>query len=113
MIRSLKELSIVPQDFPVPMDRAMRETKVNRVKEAEMDELEVDHPKNLKLVDIEERIGSLRSKLNFKKVEEEDFEEGKKCEDLKKRWLRDYADIFKEVLTREDRLKNCKEMCHT
>ena len=56
------------------------------------------------MVDIEERIGSLRSKLNFKKLEEEDYEEGKKCEDLKKRWLRDYADIFKEVLTREDRL---------
>ena len=101
---TLKELSIVPQDFPLPMDRAMRETKVNRVKEAQMDELEVDHPENLKLVDIEERIVSLRSKLNFKKVEEEDFEEGKKCEDLKKRWLRDYADIFKEILTREDRL---------
>ena len=101
---TLKDLSIVPQDFPLPMNRAMRETKVNRVKEAQMDELEVDHPENLKLVDIEERIGSLRSKLNFKKLEEEDYEEGKKCEELKKRWLRDYADIFKEVLTMEDRL---------
>ena len=40
----LKELSIVPQDFPLPMDRDMRETMVNRVKEAQMDELEVDHP---------------------------------------------------------------------
>ena len=96
---TLKELSIVPRDFPLPMDRAMRETKLNRVKEAEMDELEVDHPENLKLVDIEERIGLLRSKLNFKKVEEEDFEEGKKCEDLKKRSV-----TMQEILTREDRL---------
>ena len=92
------------QDFRLSMDRDMRETKVNRVKEVQMDELEVDHPENLKLVDIEERIESLWSKLNFKKLEEEDFEEGKKYEDLKKRWLRDYADIFKEILTREDML---------
>ena len=62
---TLKELSIVPQDFPLLMDRDMRETKVNGAKEAQMDELEVDHPENLKLV---ERIGSLRSKLNFKKL---------------------------------------------
>ena len=38
-------------------------------------------------------------------MEEEDYEEGKKCKVLRKRWLRDYADIFKETLTREDRLK--------
>ena len=37
---TLKELSIVPKDFPLPMDRGMRETKMNRVKERERDELE-------------------------------------------------------------------------
>ena len=42
--------------------------------------------------------------MGFKKLELEDFEEGKKCEELKKRWLRDFSDIFKETLTREDRL---------
>ena len=89
------ELSIIPQDFPLPMNRAMRETKVNRVKEAERDELENDHPDNLKLVNIEERICSLRSKLIFKKIEEENYEEDRKCEELQKRWLCYYADIFK------------------
>ena len=55
-------------------------------------------------MDIEERIGSLWSKLNFNKIEEEYYEEERKCEELKKRWLRNYADIFKETLTKEDRL---------
>ena len=90
---TLKELSIIPQDFPLPMNRAMRETKVTRVKEAERDELENDHPENLKLVNIEKRIGSLRSKLNFKKIEGEEYEKERKC---------DYADIFKETITKED-----------
>ena len=37
---TLKELSIVSKDFPLPMDRGMRETKINRVKERESEELE-------------------------------------------------------------------------
>ena len=37
-----------------------------------MYELEGDNLERLKLVDIEERIGCLRTKLNFKKMEEED-----------------------------------------
>ena len=105
LLDTLKELSIVSREFPLPMDRAMRETKLNRVKEAERDESEMDELERLKLVDNEERIGSLRTELNFKKMEEEDYEEEKKCKALRKRWLRDCADIFKETLTREDRLK--------
>ena len=74
---TLKKLSIVPKDFPLPMDRGMRETKMSRVKERERDELESESVERLKLIEIEERIGSLRTKLSFKKLEEEDYEEGK------------------------------------
>ena len=49
---TLKELSIVPRDFPLPMDRAMRETKLNRVKEAEMDEQEEYNLERLMLVEM-------------------------------------------------------------
>ena len=42
--------------------------------------------------------------MSFKKLEEEDFEEGMKCEEFTKKWLKDFLDIFKETLTREDRL---------
>ena len=35
---------------------------------------------------------------------EEDWEEERKCEELKKQWLRDFADIFKEDLGKEDRI---------
>ena len=37
---TLKELSIVSKDFPLPMDRGMRESKMNRVKEREREESE-------------------------------------------------------------------------
>ena len=32
------------------------------------------------------------------------MEENRKCEELRKQWLRDFADIFKETLSKEDRL---------
>ena len=67
---TLKELSIVSKDFPLPMDRGMRETKLKRVKEREREELESESLERLKLVEIEERIGSLRTKLSFQKLEE-------------------------------------------
>ena len=60
---TLKELSIVPKDFPLPMDRGMRETKINRVRERE-EEIEKESAERLKLIDIKERIGSIRTTLN-------------------------------------------------
>ena len=82
----------------------MRETKINRVRERE-EEIEKESAERLKLIDIKERIGSIRTTLNVNEIEEEDFEEEKKYEELRKTWLRDFLDIFKENLTKEDRLK--------
>ena len=101
---TLKELSIIPKDFPLPMDRGMRESRLNRVKEREKEESESEDIERQKLVEIKERIGSLRTKLSFQELEEEDVEENRKCEELRKQWLRDFSDIFKETLSKEDRL---------
>ena len=38
----------------------------------------------------------------MKQMGEEDWEEERKCEKLKKQWLKDSSDIFKEDLTKED-----------
>ena len=85
---TLKELSIVSKDFPLPMDRGMRESRMNRVKEREKEESESESIERQKLVEIKERIGSLRTKLSFQDLKEEDLEESRKCEELRKRWLR-------------------------
>ena len=75
---TLKELSIVSKDFPLPMDRGMRESRMNRVKEREREESESESIERQKLVEIKERIGSLRTKLSFQDLKEEDLEESKK-----------------------------------
>ena len=46
----------------------------------------------------------MRSKLEMNQLTEEDWEEERKCEELKKQWLRDFSDIFKEDLGKEDRI---------
>ena len=84
----------------------MRESIFNRVKEREKEESESEEIEKQKLVEIKERIGSLRTKLSFQELEEEDVEENRKCEELRKQWLRDFSDIFKETLSKEDRLDN-------
>ena len=100
---TLKELTIIPRDFPLPMDRSMREPRVRRIKETE-EEAEVEKAEKLKHFDLKERVGSMRSKLEMNQMGEEDWEEERKCEELKKQWLRDFSDIFKEDLTKEDRI---------
>ena len=98
---TLKELSIIPKDFPLPMDRGMRESRLNRVKEREKEESESEEIERQKLVEIKERISSFRTKLSFQELEEEDVEENRKCEELRKQWLRDFSDIFKETLKKK------------
>ena len=48
-------LSIIPKDFPLPMDRGMRESRLNRVKEREKEESESEDIERQKLVEIKER----------------------------------------------------------
>ena len=46
----------------------------------------------------------MRSKLDMNEQAEDDWEEERKCEELKRQWLRDFSDIFKEDLGHEDRI---------
>ena len=56
------------------------------------------------LFTLPERVGSLRSHLEMKEMTEDDWEDEKRCNDLKKQWLRDFPDVFKEDLGKEDRI---------
>ena len=56
------------------------------------------------LFTLQERVGSLRSHLEMKEMTEDDWEDEKRCNDLKKAWLRDFPEVFKEDLGREDRI---------
>ena len=46
----------------------------------------------------------MRSKLEMNELTEDDWEEERKCHELKKQWLGDFRDIFKEDLGKEDRI---------
>ena len=80
---SLK-LTIVPCDFPKPIDRNMREPKIRRVKDNEDEWEEEEKVERRRLFTLQERVGSLRSKLEVTEMTEDDWEEEKKCQDLKK-----------------------------
>ena len=86
---TLKDLSIVPSNFPCPMDESIRDHKVRRVVDEEEED---DWPeqklreekqrgkekqrerkvKDNKLYTLQECIGSLRSQLSFKQENEEE-----------------------------------------
>ena len=51
---------------------------------------------------LQERVGSLRTHLELKEMNEEEWEDEKACSNLKKSWLRDYPDVFKEDLDMND-----------
>ena len=57
-----------------------------------------------RLYTLQERVGSLRSQFSFKQVNEKEWEEEKECEEIRKAWLRDYPEVFKEDLSKEDRI---------
>ena len=58
-----------------------------------------------RLCTLQERVGSLQSQLSFKQVNEEEWKEEKECEEIRKAWLRDYPQVFKEDLSKEDRIQ--------
>ena len=121
---TLKELSVVPWNFPTPMDPHRREPKAPKArrvrdyeeedewltqKEREDEEEEGKRQKERKLEErelytLQERVGSLRTHLEMKEMSEEDWEDEKRCSDLKKAWLKDFPEVFKEDLGREDRI---------
>ena len=116
---TLKELTIVPSNFPCPMDKTKLEARTRRVRkeeeewwpqgETEDEEEEGNKQKKRKveereLCTLQERVGSLRSHLEMKEMNEEEWEDEKACSNLKKSWLRDYPDVFKEDLDMNDRI---------
>merc|ERR1712055_1075622 len=100
---TLVELSIVPPDFPCPMNSAIRDHKIRRVEPVDGVE-EVQKVESSKWGTIKERIGSLRSQLSFQQENmKEDLDEDE-CEAMKQSWLKDFSQVFKEDLTIEDRI---------
>ena len=83
--------------------RKMREPRVRRIREHE-EGAEEEKVEKVEHFTLQERVGSMRSKLEMNQLTEEDWEEERKCEELKKQWLRDFRDIFKEDLGKEDRI---------
>ena len=57
-----------------------------------------------KLVTIQERQGSVRSALQFHKVNEETIDEDQNVEKLRKKLLRKYSAVFKRDLGKDDRV---------
>ena len=64
----------------------------------------LDTEVGLKLVSIQERQGSVRSALQFHRVNEETIDEVQDVEKLRKKHLRKYAVVFKRDLGPEDRV---------
>ena len=95
---TLKDLSIVPKDFPNPMNPAMRDNRVRRVIEEEEEE-------NLMTkFSLQERVDHLTEQLRPDRVNERDLEDEVRCEAMKQSWLTDFSDVFKEDLSQEDRI---------
>ena len=65
----------------------MRETKIKRIRERE-EEIEMESAEKLKQFDIKERVGSMRTTLDINHMEEDDWEEDRKYEELRKHGLR-------------------------
>ena len=91
----LIEWTILPADFPNPQDPEERETKARKVT--------VKESTTEKLVEIKEKKGSQRSKIRFNEQMEDDYDSGNQLEELKNTLLKEYSDIFKTELTREDK----------
>ena len=121
LLDTLKELTIVPWNFPTPMDKNKIEPRARRVRDYEEEdewltqgETEDEEEEGMKqkkrkveereLFTLQERVGSLRSHLEMKEMSEEEWEDEKRCSDLKKSWLKDFPDVFKEDLEKEDRI---------
>ena len=75
-----------------------------------MNKMKEKEDKSTNLIDkvIKESVGSSRSKINLNLLDEDKFETAayqkmeKECEQLRSKLLKEYKDIFKEVLDKED-----------
>jgi hypothetical protein len=77
------------------MDKSERETKVQKITVKDT---------RVKLVEITEKKGSVRTRMKFNDQEEENFDRNKQMQELREKLLKEYAEIFKTNLTKEDRI---------
>ena len=121
---TLIDLSIIPPDFPLPQNPEMRSDSCRKVQENthkikefieelekkvkkdscrkvqenpyQIKEFTLDSEVGPKLVSIQERQGSVRSALQFHRVNEETIDEDQDVEKLRKKLLRKYAAVFRK-----------------
>ena len=92
----LVEWTILPKDFPLPMDPNEREDKVRKVT--------VTDAIKSAAVEVKEKVGSKRSQMKFNEMDEQEYDSSNQMEALKKRLMKEYKDIFKTELSTEDRI---------
>ena len=109
---TLKDLYIVLPDFPRPMDKTRLESRTRRVRREEEEWLELGeseeqggHKQNREHRTLQERVGSLRSHLELKEMNKEEWEDEKACIELREKGIADYDDVFKEDLDENDRIQ--------
>ena len=86
---TLREWSIIPPNFPEPMDEREKARVVS---------------KNTKLVEIKDPKGSRRTSIRFIAVNDDEIEIDKKLKELKKNLLKEFRDVFKTNLEKSDRI---------
>ena len=84
------------EEWQEQKDREEEQEKGKKQKERQVQEKE--------MFTLQERVGSLRSLIEFKEMNEQDWEDERKCQELKQAWLRDFPEVFKEDLGKEDRI---------
>ena len=82
----LVEWTILPRDFPLPMDPEEREDKVRKVT--------VTDAKKSPAVEIKEKVGSKRSQMKFNEMDDHEFDTSKQMDALKTKLLKEYADVL-------------------
>ena len=80
------------------LEKKVKTDSCRKVKEAtyQIKEFTFDPEVGPKLVSIQERQGSLRSALQFNRVNEETFDKDQDVEKLRKKLLRKYAAVFRK-----------------
>ena len=53
---------------------------------------------------LQERVDNLRSKLSTRQANKKEWEEERKCQEMRKAWMEDYPEVFKEDLSKDDRI---------
>merc|ERR1711888_505205 len=80
---TLKDLSIVSQDFPCPMDSSMRDNRVMRVVTEEEEEENDPNNQEKRKFSLQERVDHLTKQLRPERVNEKEWEEEERCEEMK------------------------------